>query len=98
MAKFKKFKDTKGVYQFWCQGCKKAHQIWTDKADGVEPWIYNGDIDKPTISPSIKVTIPFQTSKGYSSVCHSFIKDGYIEYLSDCTHELAGKTVELTDI
>lgn len=31
-------------------------------------------------------------------VCHSFVKDGRIEFLGDCTHELAGQTVELPDI
>lgn len=31
-------------------------------------------------------------------VCHSFVTDGMIEFLGDCTHELAGKTVELEDI
>lgn len=30
-------------------------------------------------------------------VCHSYITDGQIQYLSDCTHELAGKTVPLPD-
>ncbi len=29
------------------------------------------------------------------NICHSFIKDGKIQYLSDCTHDLAGKTIEL---
>jgi hypothetical protein len=29
--------------------------------------------------------------------CHSFVRDGRIEFLSDCTHELAGKTVDLED-
>lgn len=28
-------------------------------------------------------------------VCHSFIRDGHIQFLSDCTHELAGKTVPM---
>lgn len=31
-------------------------------------------------------------------VCHSFIREGNIEFLSDCTHELAGKTVPMGDI
>lgn len=29
-------------------------------------------------------------------VCHSIISDGLISFLSDCTHELAGKTVPFT--
>lgn len=31
-------------------------------------------------------------------ICHSFITDGKIQYLSDCTHELAGQTIELPEI
>lgn len=30
-------------------------------------------------------------------VCHSFVTDGRIEFLSDCTHALAGQAVELPD-
>src|SRR5436309_254590 len=28
-------------------------------------------------------------------VCHSFVRDGLIEFLGDCTHPLAGRTVPL---
>lgn len=31
-------------------------------------------------------------------VCHTFITDGNIQYLPDCTHELAGQTVPLKDL
>lgn len=30
-----------------------------------------------------------------SKVCHTFVTDGRIQYLSDCTHELAGQTIDL---
>lgn len=29
------------------------------------------------------------------SVCHSFVTDGRIQFLGDCTHHLAGQTVDL---
>lgn len=29
------------------------------------------------------------------NICHSFVTNGSIEFLSDCTHELAGETVPL---
>lgn len=29
--------------------------------------------------------------------CHSFIRRGTIQYLSDCTHELAGQTVPMAE-
>lgn len=32
------------------------------------------------------------------SICHSFIRDGNIEFLNDCTHELSGKTVRISDL
>ena len=28
-------------------------------------------------------------------ICHSFVTDGMIQFLPDCTHELAGKTVPI---
>ncbi len=31
-------------------------------------------------------------------ICHSFIKDGQIQFLSDCTHSLASQTVELPEV
>lgn len=30
-------------------------------------------------------------------VCHSFVTAGQIEFLTDCTHALAGQTVDLPD-
>ena len=30
--------------------------------------------------------------------CHSFIKNGMIQFLGDCTHDLKNKTVELPDV
>ena len=32
------------------------------------------------------------------SVCHSFVRDGQIQFLDDCTHALAGQTVPLQPI
>ena len=30
-------------------------------------------------------------------VCHSFVRDGRIQFLGDCTHELAGQTVDIPE-
>jgi predicted RNA-binding Zn-ribbon protein involved in translation (DUF1610 family) len=30
--------------------------------------------------------------------CHSYITDGKIQFLNDCSHQLAGQTVELPEI
>jgi hypothetical protein len=34
---------------------------------------------------------------GQPVVCHSFVTDGRIQFLEDCTHELAGQTVDLPE-
>lgn len=31
-------------------------------------------------------------------VCHSFVRDGMIQFLGDCTHEFAGQTVPLPEM
>lgn len=31
-------------------------------------------------------------------ICHSFITNGKIQFLNDCTHHLAGQTVDLPEI
>jgi hypothetical protein len=35
---------------------------------------------------------------GHANQCHSFIRNGQIQFLSDCHHELAGKTVDLPEV
>ena len=30
-------------------------------------------------------------------VCHSFVTDGRIQFLGDCTHKLAGQTVNIPE-
>lgn len=96
MAKIKQWKDYKGMYYFYCQGCKCRHQIAISENDcGFPIWKFNGDLENPTISPSVKVEYH---GADKDTVCHSFIRDGKIQYLSDCTHELNGKTVDMIDL
>ena len=94
--KFRKIENTKGQYIFYCPGCKCHHAVWTENEGYEHPiWGWNKDVEKPTVSPSIKVEYH---GADKNTICHSFIRNGNIEYLSDCTHELAGKTVELPNI
>jgi Family of unknown function (DUF6527) len=84
-----------GYYYFECPGCKCEHYINTNPNIGAV-WTFDGNFEAPTVSPSLLVTIPRR--KGAPLVCHSFIRNGKIEFLSDCTHELAGQTVDMIDI
>lgn len=70
-----------------------THYIQTNKQFSPY-WEFNGNVDKPTVSPSILVR---SGRNGRNGVCHSFIKNGRIQFLGDCTHELAGQTVEIPE-
>jgi hypothetical protein len=84
-------------YVFDCPGCGYSHGIFIKKEGYSGPtWEFNGDMDKPTINPSINHTM--MSGKVLMHRCHSFVKNGKIQYLSDCTHKLVGQTVELPEI
>lgn len=65
------------THMFWCDGCKHVH-TFNDKT-----WKFNGDLNNPTISPSILVQW-YDEKTNKMNRCHSFIRDGKIRYLSDC--------------
>jgi hypothetical protein len=82
--------EGRGGYIFYCPGCKAGHTLQTDAPEG---WNFNGDLERPTFSPSVALSRP-----GSGKIeCHSFVRNGQIEFLSDCEHELAGKTVPLPE-
>lgn len=84
-------------YRFVCPACKINHMVTCERLDSGPNWSFSGTLERPTIQPSILVRMPGGDSLA-DLVCHSFVRDGKIEFLSDCTHDLAGKTVDLDDI
>lgn len=83
------------THMFFCEGCGCGHGF-NVSIPNRPIWSYNNNPDKPTISPSILVTYPREN--GQANICHSYVTDGKIQYLSDSTHRLAGQTVELTEM
>lgn len=82
---------------FRCPGCASTHYIQHGAEDGPN-WSWNGNLEKPTFTPSVLVTYPGKDAGqdgAPPAVCHSFVTDGRIQYLGDCTHVLAGQTVDL---
>jgi hypothetical protein len=82
----------------WCPGCDGAHRVAVVGKDGSMPhneptWEWDGDLEHPTISPSILCH-----SSGTLPRCHSFVRHGFWQFLGDCTHELAGQTVEMVPL
>lgn len=74
-------------------------------------WGFNGNGDAPTFTPSVLVRSGHYVQPAGKHCdrsgdpewpcncmcCHSFVTDGRIQFLSDCTHDLAGQTVDLPD-
>lgn len=56
-------------------------------------WSWNGDTEKPTLKPSILTKSEYEHKR-----CHSFVKDGMVQFLSDCSHENVGKTIKLLEV
>lgn len=105
-----------GGVSFFCPGCGYRHYVTTGEGAPAR-WSWNGDLEKPTLTPSVLVRsghyVPgseaedcwctFEERTGREphfkcGVCHSFVTDGRIQYLGDCTHHLAGQTIDLPDI
>jgi hypothetical protein len=71
------------LWCFHCPGCGYGHTFDAR-------WTFNGDVVRPTFAPSLLVNGSMPERR-----CHSFVRDGRIEFLGDCYHELRGKTVPL---
>jgi len=58
---------------------------------GTPNWTWNGDINSPTLKPSILTT-------NHKLRCHSFVNNGKVQFLDDCTHDLAGQTLDMLEV
>lgn len=92
-----------GGYAHWCPGCEEIHVL-------PHGWTFNGDLDRPTFTPSFKHGgkrrvfkdgrwtgdwVRDAAGKTVPMVCHYILTAGQLHYCGDCTHALAGKTVPL---
>ncbi len=70
-------------YMIHCPACKRNH-LFDSR------WEFNGNMEKPTFMGSMLFRSEYR--------CHSFVKDGMIQLLDDCDHEMKGQTVPLVAI
>lgn len=80
----------------WCPGCNELHNFVVTNEQGDQPkntpvWDWDRNVESPTFSPSMLV-------KGPESVCHSFLRNGVWEFLSDSTHALRGHKALMVDL
>ena len=82
------FKSVGEYEMFECPGCKTMHGFRV-RGEGPKPkWAWDG---KTTFSPSLLV------SDNEGTLCHSFVKDGKIQFLGDCKHDLKNQTIEIPE-
>jgi hypothetical protein len=58
-------------------------------------WEWDGNLESPTLSPSIRTRGGYA---GSNAVCHSFLKAGVFDFLTDSTHPLSGQKVPIPDL
>lgn len=110
MSRVRRLSNKAGEIWHWfiCPGCGENHMIPTN---GPRAWAFNGDLERPTLKPSIlakwqampteeeaKIILAGGKVDLMPYVCHSFVTDGRIQFLGDCTHEMAGQTVDLPEM
>ena len=84
-------------YMFFCPACGFHHMFNTAYKNSLGAiWNFNGNLEKPTFSPSLLVNKGGIEPK--IPICHLFVRDGKIQYLNDCTHNFAGKIIEMEDV
>ena len=81
------------IVEFECPGCGYGHPIHVLPTVGGQHdvWKWNGSLVNPTFEPSVLVHLP------EGGVCHSFVREGRIEFLPDSKHALRGTTVNLLE-
>ncbi|PRC92690.1 DUF6527 family protein [Solimicrobium silvestre] len=102
-----------GYLMFWCPGCDRAHTVrhgtglgerWGWNGNALKPTF------TPSVLVTYPHWVPPITNENHEQykenpweqhqvkdICHSFVVDGRIQFLNDCTHSLAGQTVDLPE-
>jgi len=106
LSKILRSGDGGRLLSWWCPGCQGPHQVAVGEGPGPR-WGYNGNPEAPTFTPSVLVTWGSYADPnwkpepddppGLSGRCHSFVVDGQMQMLGDCTHALAGQTVPIPE-
>ncbi|MDP2369319.1 DUF6527 family protein [Rhodoferax sp.] len=97
--------------EFLCPGCGNTHMLGVADGCVGPRWSWNMDKVRPTFQPSVLSRgnkLVKDASGEWTGewerdgsgnlipyVCHSYVTDGRIQFLGDCTHALAGQTVDL---
>lgn len=91
---------------FVCPGCisggpdgyEGIHMLAVNSPSHKPSWDWDGNLEKPTLNPSILSHELVVNGVEIRARCHSFLREGVFEFLNDSTHELAGQKVPIPDL
>lgn len=63
--------------------------------EGTNAWTWNGDLEKPTLRPSVRTT--YHNGKEMTEI-HYWLNDGVCDCLSDCKDGNSGKKLTLLEL
>lgn len=107
-----KYKLQNGQLSFRCPGCKHIHTIPVDGSRGwsfdektitLAPSLLQTSghyVTGQPQPPNCYLCNRTKEEDTYNYVCgrcHLFLRDGQLQFLNDCTHELADKTVPMIE-
>lgn len=76
-------------------GTTQVPVITKGTRNGTNAWTWNGDLEKPTLRPSLRTS--YHNSKEMTEI-HYWLNDGIADCLSDCKDGNAGKKISLLEI
>ena len=98
---------------YWCQGCKTTHSVIVDgpNAWGYNGNPESPTFTPSVLSTSGHFMTEFRNDRCWCDYnrehpeepvsgcyrCHTFITEGKVQFLGDCSHELAGQTLDLPE-
>jgi hypothetical protein len=82
-------------YWFYCPGCFHCHgfTVGPDTA-----WQFNGDVNRPTLTPSYLIPHREQGGGVFTRQCHFNLTDGVVIYHNDCEHGFRNRQHPLPDV
>lgn len=93
MAKVEKIEHNGELHGYMITSPATGQNILFDKR-----WTFNGDMENPTFRPSMLINYDMCENPEIGLVReHFFVTNGKIQYLADCHHNMAGKTVDMIE-
>jgi hypothetical protein len=103
-----------GRLMYWCQGCELLHSVQIGQGPGPRWGFngnFDKPTFEPSVLTQWDEAVPPVNADNLAQwraapwpqhkehrVCHTFIREGMVQFLGDCTHALAGQTVPMAEL